>query len=65
MTARIAKYDIWSSSPNELGLSEEQWEAESKWMQEFNDTTDALDWEQWKDFWSEGYFVSSFILHGS
>ncbi|KAG8743223.1 hypothetical protein FRC10_000224 [Ceratobasidium sp. 414] len=47
---------IWSSSPADLGLTQDQWESEQKWLKEFNDATDALDWEQWKDFWHEDSF---------
>ncbi|KAG9102574.1 hypothetical protein FRC06_001768 [Ceratobasidium sp. 370] len=45
---------IWSTSPADLGLTQEQWEFEQKWLKEFNDATDARDWEQWKDFWQDG-----------
>jgi hypothetical protein len=54
MTALNTEQTIWNSSPADLGLSEEQWEKEQKWLRDFNDATDLLDWEQWKDYWQEG-----------
>ncbi|KAG8706383.1 hypothetical protein FRC08_001108 [Ceratobasidium sp. 394] len=56
MAASYVDQTIWSSSPTDLGLTQEQWDFEQKWLKEFNDATDGLDWEQWKDFWHEDSF---------
>ncbi|QRV85465.1 SnoaL-like domain protein [Ceratobasidium sp. AG-Ba] len=48
---------IWGSSPAQLGLTEDQWEFEQRWLKNFNESSDALDWEEWKRYWCEdGFF---------
>ncbi|KAG9121966.1 hypothetical protein FRC07_001841 [Ceratobasidium sp. 392] len=57
MSISYVDQTIWSCSPAELGLTEEQWEFEQRWLKEFNDAGDTLDWEKWKNFWHEdSYF---------
>ncbi|KAB5590024.1 hypothetical protein CTheo_6549 [Ceratobasidium theobromae] len=56
MSSQIFEYDIWSSTAAEVGLSEEDWKAECKWVKDFNEATDTLDWELWKEFWTEDAF---------
>ncbi|KAG8768036.1 hypothetical protein FRC12_005865 [Ceratobasidium sp. 428] len=61
MSATHIDQTIWASSPAELGLTKEQWEFEQKWLKDFNDATDTIDWEQWKHFWHEGLDLDAFF----
>ncbi|KAG8697456.1 hypothetical protein FRC09_007859 [Ceratobasidium sp. 395] len=49
---------VWNSTPEELGLTADQLQAEQKWLKDFNEAGDQLDWEVWKDFWTDdGFFI--------
>ncbi|KAG8753064.1 hypothetical protein FRC12_011681 [Ceratobasidium sp. 428] len=47
---------VWNSTPEELGLTADQLQAEQKWLKDFNETGDQLNWETWKDFWKDDAF---------
>ncbi|KAB5590023.1 hypothetical protein CTheo_6548 [Ceratobasidium theobromae] len=39
------------------GLSEEQLQWERAWLQEFNTTSDSLDWLKWEKYWDNNAFL--------
>ncbi|KAG8762397.1 hypothetical protein FRC12_009054, partial [Ceratobasidium sp. 428] len=56
--ASLQKKTVWNSSPEEFGLTAEQFQAEQKWLKVFNDTGDELNWEKWKEFWENDAFIT-------
>ncbi|KAG8762398.1 hypothetical protein FRC12_009055 [Ceratobasidium sp. 428] len=55
-TAALQGKTIWNSSPEELGLTADQLQAEQKWLKEFNEAGDQLNWEVWQKFWKDDAF---------
>ncbi|KAG8700257.1 hypothetical protein FRC09_006073 [Ceratobasidium sp. 395] len=49
---------VWNSTPEELGLTADQLQAEQKWLKDFNESGDKLNWEAWKDFWTDDAFFT-------
>ncbi|KAG8753067.1 hypothetical protein FRC12_011684 [Ceratobasidium sp. 428] len=48
---------VWNSTPEELGLTADQLQAEQQWLKDFNEGGDQLNWETWKDFqWKDDAF---------
>ncbi|KAG9128552.1 hypothetical protein FRC07_003441 [Ceratobasidium sp. 392] len=50
-------HTVWNSSPEELGLTADQLQAEQKWIKTFNETGDELNWDKWQDYWSDDAFL--------
>ncbi|KAG9128551.1 hypothetical protein FRC07_003440 [Ceratobasidium sp. 392] len=50
-------HTVWNSSPEELGLTADQLQAEQKWIKAFNETGDELNWDKWQEYWTDDAFL--------
>ncbi|KAG8762399.1 hypothetical protein FRC12_009056 [Ceratobasidium sp. 428] len=49
---------VWNSTPEELGLTADQLQAEQKWLKDFNEAGEQLTWEAWEGFWKDDAFAT-------
>ncbi|KAG8697457.1 hypothetical protein FRC09_007860 [Ceratobasidium sp. 395] len=49
---------VWNSTPEELGLTADQLQAEQNWLKDFNEAGEQLTWEAWENFWKDDAFAT-------